>query len=141
MKPEFGYLNAMQAPKLQKVVVSAGVGSIKDKKKIELITNQFNFNTIRINSLNDQRHWIFIPEKITIYGFKKDKWVSLVEKDCEIIRPQKDITIYQIEINEEQFSKFSKLKIIVDNQKKLPPWKKRKNKKPMEISRTIHSHL
>lgn len=107
------------------------IGWYGSNPEIELITNKLKFNQIKINFLNNQRHWIFIPEKITIYGFKKDKWVSLVEKDCEIIRPQKDITIYQIEINEEQFSKFSKLKIIVDNQKKLPPWKKRKNKKPM----------
>lgn len=36
MKKEFGYKNAMQAPKVMKVVVSAGVGSFKDKKKVEL---------------------------------------------------------------------------------------------------------
>lgn len=36
MKKSFGYANAMQAPKIEKVVVSAGVGSFKDKKKIEL---------------------------------------------------------------------------------------------------------
>jgi len=37
LKTEFGYKNAMQAPKIQKVVVSCGVGSMKDKKKIELV--------------------------------------------------------------------------------------------------------
>jgi len=37
MKPEFGYVNVMQAPKIQKVSVSVGVGSTKDKKKVELI--------------------------------------------------------------------------------------------------------
>ncbi|MBX4209137.1 50S ribosomal protein L5 [Candidatus Parcubacteria bacterium] len=36
MKKSFGYSNAMQAPKVLKVVVSAGVGSFKDKKKVEL---------------------------------------------------------------------------------------------------------
>ncbi|MDE1874568.1 MAG: 50S ribosomal protein L5 [Patescibacteria group bacterium] len=36
MKKEFGYENAMEAPKVTKVVVSSGVGSFKDKKKIEL---------------------------------------------------------------------------------------------------------
>ncbi len=36
LKSEFGYKNRMQAPKVEKVVVSAGVGSFKDKKKIEL---------------------------------------------------------------------------------------------------------
>jgi len=40
MKPVFGYKNKMQAPKISKVVVSVGVGSQKDKKKIELIANR-----------------------------------------------------------------------------------------------------
>ncbi len=38
LKDEFGYKNRMQAPKLVKVVISTGVGSIKtDKRKVELI--------------------------------------------------------------------------------------------------------
>ena len=36
MKTEFGLENAMQAPRILKVVVSVGVGSFKDKKKVEL---------------------------------------------------------------------------------------------------------
>lgn len=40
MKADFGYTNKMQAPKIQKVVVSVGVGSQKDKKKIELIESR-----------------------------------------------------------------------------------------------------
>lgn len=40
MKADFGYKNKMQAPKIEKVVVSVGVGSQKDKKKIELIANR-----------------------------------------------------------------------------------------------------
>ncbi len=40
LKGEFGYTNIMQTPKLQKLVVSTGVGSIKDKKKIEVILDR-----------------------------------------------------------------------------------------------------
>lgn len=40
LKGDFGYTNVMQTPRLMKVVVSTGVGSIKDKKKIELILNR-----------------------------------------------------------------------------------------------------
>lgn len=36
MKKDFKIENAMQAPRIMKVVVSAGVGSFKDKKKVEL---------------------------------------------------------------------------------------------------------
>src|SRR6185369_13500133 len=40
LKGEFGYANKMQAPKLVKVIISSGVGSIKDKKKIELVNDR-----------------------------------------------------------------------------------------------------
>lgn len=35
-----GYKNPMQAPRLVKVVVSSGVGSFKDKKKIDLVADR-----------------------------------------------------------------------------------------------------
>ncbi len=37
LKEGAGYTNPMQAPKLQKIVVSAGIGSFKDPKKKELV--------------------------------------------------------------------------------------------------------
>ena len=40
MKGSFGYKNAMQAPRVVKVVVSTGVGSQKDKKKLEFIADR-----------------------------------------------------------------------------------------------------
>ncbi len=40
LKGDFGYKNVMQTPKISKVVVSAGVGSFKDKKKIELAADR-----------------------------------------------------------------------------------------------------
>ena len=36
LKGSLGYTNVMQAPRLKKVIVSAGVGSFKDKKKREI---------------------------------------------------------------------------------------------------------
>src|ERR1700677_1868528 len=40
LKGDFGYTNVMQAPKLTKVVVSIGVGSVKDKKRTDLIRDR-----------------------------------------------------------------------------------------------------
>jgi large subunit ribosomal protein L5 len=37
LKGSFGYTSTMQAPKVVKIVVSTGVGSIKDKKRLEFI--------------------------------------------------------------------------------------------------------
>jgi large subunit ribosomal protein L5 len=40
LKEKFGYKNPMQAPKLEKIIVSSGIGSQKDKKKLELIADR-----------------------------------------------------------------------------------------------------
>ncbi|MFA6536616.1 MAG: 50S ribosomal protein L5 [Candidatus Paceibacterota bacterium] len=40
LKGQFGFKNPMQAPRLSKVVISTGVGSLKDKKKLELIADR-----------------------------------------------------------------------------------------------------
>ncbi len=40
LKQQLGYTNRMQTPRLLKAVVSVGVGSMKDKKKIELVANR-----------------------------------------------------------------------------------------------------
>lgn len=42
LKGDFGYKNKMQAPKIEKVIVSCGVGSFKDKKKIELAVDRLS---------------------------------------------------------------------------------------------------
>lgn len=40
LKGELGYSSPMQAPRITKVIVSSGVGSQKDKKRIELIVDR-----------------------------------------------------------------------------------------------------
>jgi large subunit ribosomal protein L5 len=40
LKGQMNYTNVMQAPKLTKVVINVGIGSLKDKKKIEVIENR-----------------------------------------------------------------------------------------------------
>ena len=40
LKESQKYINVMQAPRLVKVIISAGVGSFKDKKKIDLVEDR-----------------------------------------------------------------------------------------------------
>jgi len=40
MKETFGYTNVMQAPKIEKVIISSGVGKIDDKNKLKLIEDR-----------------------------------------------------------------------------------------------------
>ena len=45
LKGDFGWTNVMQAPRLEKVVISVGVGSTKDKNKIALIAKRLEVIT------------------------------------------------------------------------------------------------
>ncbi len=40
LRGDFGYTNPMEAPRILKVIVSTGIGSIKDKNKIKLIEDR-----------------------------------------------------------------------------------------------------
>ncbi|MEK7613596.1 MAG: 50S ribosomal protein L5 [Patescibacteria group bacterium] len=40
LKAQFGYTNTMQAPRVMKVVISAGTGKIKDKNRIAVVENR-----------------------------------------------------------------------------------------------------
>ncbi len=62
LKEEFGYKNPMQSPKVVKLVVSAGVGSIKDKKKIDLVAD-------RLSKITGQKP-VRKGAKISISAFK-----------------------------------------------------------------------
>jgi len=42
LKAEFGYTNVMQAPRLVKIVLSSGIGSFKDKKKIDIVKDRLS---------------------------------------------------------------------------------------------------
>ncbi|RKS95732.1 uncharacterized protein DUF4838 [Flavobacterium limicola] len=107
------------------------IGWYGTNPEIELITNNLEFNQLKINFLNNQRHWIFLPNKILIYGFKKKKWNLINEK--KIVNLTKDYTVKtsQIEIQDKNFRNFEKIKLIIENQEELPVWRKRKLKKPM----------
>ena len=62
MKSEFGYKNVMQAPKIEKVVISCGVGSQKDKKKLDIIED-------RLSKITGQKP-VRKGAKISIAAFK-----------------------------------------------------------------------
>ncbi len=107
------------------------IGWYGTNPEIELITNKLEFNRIRINFLNNQRHWIFPPSKIEVYGFKNKKWQILTYKNLDNLTENYTIEIAEIEMVNKKFSKFDRLKLVFHNQENLPIWQKRKNKKPM----------
>jgi hypothetical protein len=107
------------------------IGWYGTNPEIEIITNKMNFNQIKINFLDNQRHWIFKPKKISIYGFNNEEWLLITEKFIGNLTENFVIKTEQIEMNSKNFSKFDKIKLLIDNQDDLPIWRKRKQKKPM----------
>lgn len=107
------------------------IGWYGSNPEIELITNKLEFNRIKINFLSNQRHWIFPPEKIEVYGFKNKKWQIITYENLDNLTENYTTEITELEIVNEKFCKFDRLKLVLHNQENLPIWQKRKNKKPM----------
>lgn len=107
------------------------IGWYGTNPELEIETNGLDFNSIHITFLNNQRHWIFIPKKLSVYGYKNDKWHLLTEKKASDLIENYDVNSYVMELVDPNFSGLDKIKIIVENQNELPIWRKRKYKKPM----------
>ncbi|CAA9199653.1 DUF4838 domain-containing protein [Flavobacterium collinsii] len=107
------------------------IGWYETNPEIEIETKNLTFNTLKLNFLSDQRHWIFTPKNIKIYGFKNQKWELINDQICDILTEDYEITTKSWEIRNPIFSSFAKIKIVAENQKELPVWRKRKNKKAM----------
>lgn len=107
------------------------IGWYGTNPEIGINVRKLDFNTIRINSLSDQRHWIFTPKKISLYGLKKDKWQLITELDSDELIENTEVTIKHWEFKSDKIKRYDTLKIVVDNLEELPYWRKRKNKKPM----------
>lgn len=107
------------------------IGWYENNPEIEIETKKLDFNTLKLNFFDDQRHWIFLPKKIKVYGFKDQKWNILKEQICDNLTEDHEITTKSWEIEDQTFSSFAKIKIVIENQTEVPNWRKRKNKKPM----------
>lgn len=107
------------------------IGWYGTEPSFEIETKKLDFNTLKINFLDDQRHWIFTPKKIIIYGYENQKWKLLEEKICDNLTESDQITTKSWEVINEKFSSFIKIKIVIKPQTEIPNWRKRKSKKPM----------
>ncbi|REH01843.1 uncharacterized protein DUF4838 [Flavobacterium aquicola] len=107
------------------------IGWYGKNPEIELSVKKLNFNTLKINTLNNQRHWIFIPKKINIYGFKNNRWKLITQLEKKDLIESSAVNIETWELKSNSFKNYDLLKIEVENLKELPVWRNRKNKKAM----------
>jgi hypothetical protein len=97
----------------------------------ELTPTTKTFKTIQLNFLEDQRHWIFLPQTIQVFGLKNNQWELICNESLPKMEENYSITIYKWRSNAHDMSAYSKLKFTIINQSQLPLWRFRKNKKPM----------
>jgi len=85
LKEKAGYTNVMQTPRLEKIVVSVGVGSLKDKKKLELIAHRLSIITgqkvaIRVAKKSiasfKSRQGETVGYQVTLRGKRKEGFLS-----------------------------------------------------------------
>ena len=107
------------------------VGWYGNNPEIEIITNKIAINRIKINFLDNQRNWIFIPRKIKVYGYINNEWIFINEVKNIELKENFEIKSKSIEIIDSKLSGLERIKIEVENQTELPFWRTRKNKKPM----------
>jgi large subunit ribosomal protein L5 len=94
LKGDFGYKNVMQAPKIEKVVVSVGTGRVQDKAKIALIQDRLAQITGQKASARPAKQSIasfklregdIIGYQITLRG---KRMISFVDKLIHLALPQ-----------------------------------------------------
>lgn len=99
--------------------------------EISIECNKIEFNSLEFQCLEDQRHWIFLPAKIILKGFRNQKWEVIKEQQNTQLTENYDFNIINYNFNNISFCIFDKIKIILIPEHKLPVWRERKNKKPM----------
>ena len=107
------------------------LGWYGNNPELELTTADIKYKKIRINFLEDQRHWIFPPKAIVIYGWAAGKWQKIGEEKFADLTENYRKSIKSWDYDSNNFSKFTTIKIIVLNQEGLPSWRQRKFKEPM----------
>lgn len=99
--------------------------------EITIDCSNTEFNSLEFQCLEDQRHWIFLPEKIILKGFRNQKWEVIKEQTNPQLTENYNFRIENYIFNNISFRIFEKIKIILIPEQKLPVWRERKNKKPM----------
>ena len=106
------------------------VGWYGTSPELELATNSLDFTNLKVNFLEDQRHWIFIPAKVAIFGkLKNGKWKLIKKQNFDEVYENYDVGITTFSIDKIQGSKYTSIKLKFKNRLELPKWRFRKGKK------------
>lgn len=94
LKEKFGYINPMQTPKIEKIIVGVGVGSITDKNKAKMILDNLSLITGQKPSIQNAKKSIatFKVREGQLSGYKVtlrgEKALSFFDKLVNIALPR-----------------------------------------------------
>nr|WP_242617588.1 DUF4838 domain-containing protein [Cecembia calidifontis] len=94
-------------------------------------TKKKNIQFVEFSFLNNQRHWIFPAKSVLIEGFQDGKWTLIQREILPEVEEDFEIKSQKIQVTSENLNKFEILKIVVENQKSVPEWRKRTGKRPL----------
>ena len=98
------------------------------KIQIELEGQEVNY--MRLNFLENQRHWIFPPLNIILFGIKDGQKIKMKTFHFPELSKNENVKIIHKTIDMPNINNFNSLILVIEN-RNLPLWRKRKNKKAM----------
>ncbi|ERM81590.1 hypothetical protein P872_20095 [Rhodonellum psychrophilum GCM71 = DSM 17998] len=107
------------------------VGWYETDPELVIKTGGIDFKTVQIGFLEDQRQWIFPPENVRVFGWRKNKWKLLSVKHLASLREHPEVDRKTIDLKIKKAHRFEEFKILIKNQARLPHWTYRKDKMPM----------
>ena len=81
-----------------------------------------NINSVKINFLEDQRSWIFLPKNVAFYGSTNGKTYKLISKTTfKLAKPNENVEVFSAESKNIQ-KKYRFIKIKAENIGNIPKW-------------------
>lgn len=89
-----------------------------------------SISDIKMHFLDDPRHWIFLPEKITVEASADGvKYTTLVSFNLPANDEHYDVAVKEFATPAKTQARY--IRVTAQNLPSLPPWRVRENKKPM----------
>lgn len=99
--------------------------------EIQIDLKDKQFTSIRLNFLVNQRHWIFTPHSVVLFGMKDSQKIKIDSLYFSEFSKNSETEIISQTFDSEDLQNYDTFILEINNRKNLPPWRYRKNKKAM----------
>ncbi|WP_127845794.1 DUF4838 domain-containing protein [Psychroflexus aestuariivivens] len=107
------------------------IGWYGNDAEIQIDIDDIQAQRLRINFLEDQRHWIFTPKKAILFGLKDDRKIKIETLNFPEASENYEVNIVSKNFTHSNLNNFDSFILEIQNRDELPSWRKRKHKQPM----------